>query len=160
MATANNPHTTGSLLPRSNSTLVVRTDFSSDAAWQSITRTLPLPTGEGFTADVTFLDDLAYRDVTLAQVLERVPEDYAHCLLLICDAVTMSDPRRLILVVDLLDEPGRQFRTTSELIQRVENNLSLRNMSFTEFLNFVGDDGIFHGFDPQYFNWKRHRGES
>jgi hypothetical protein len=40
----------------------------------------------------------------------------------------------------------RTFRAVLSTIQSIENNLSLANMDFEDFVNSVGKDGVFRGF--------------
>ena len=48
-------------LPRSEHGLVLRTDFSDEAAWQSLCRAMETPDPvHGFRAYVDFVDDPAY----------------------------------------------------------------------------------------------------
>lgn len=64
----------------------------------------------------------------------------------LADQTAMSPPDYPLLVVDLITEPGREFRAVPSQIQSIENNLSISNMDFAEFADSVGADGIFRGF--------------
>jgi hypothetical protein len=48
--------------------------------------------------------------------------------------------------MDLTRKPGRTFRVFPSQAWGVENNLSIANMGFEEFLESAGKDGIFRGF--------------
>ena len=134
-------------LPQSQAALVIRTDFSDDAAWEAIGAAILQLTEEGFGAQVEFVDDGAYRGVTKEQLLTLIPDgDERPFFLMIVDHVTVRSPEHPILVVDLWHEPGREFRAVPAAAQAIENNLSIANMDFAEFAEAVDEDGIFRGF--------------
>jgi hypothetical protein len=60
--------------------------------------------------------------------------------------VSLTHPEHPILVVDLFDEPGRTFRVVPSEMWSVENNLSIANMGFEDFVGAVDRDGVFRGF--------------
>jgi hypothetical protein len=133
-------------LPATRCALVVRTDFSDDAAWRSVVDAMLAPTEEDFQASLDLLDDPAYRDQTTAQLVGQVPEDYEHSFLIVVDALTINAPRHPVVVVDLYEDPGRVFRAVPRAVQAIENNLSIANMDFADFADSVDDSGIFEDF--------------
>ncbi len=140
-------------IPETENPLVLRTDFSDQAAWERIGAAIrePIVFDWGiqpmeFRANVEFVDDAAYRDVSKDQLLQLVPQNYAHSFIILIDRTAISQPESPLLIVDLLDEPGREFRAIPSEIQGIENNLSLANMSFFEFADAVDPDGVFRGF--------------
>ena len=133
-------------LPETENPLVLRTDFSNQSAWEEIRAEIQKPVGIfRFRANVEFVDDTAYQDITKEQLLQLVPEDYDHSFIMLVDQVTISHPEFPLLIVDLYDEPGREFRAIPSQIQGIENNLSIANMDFYEFAELVDEDGIFRG---------------
>ena len=58
----------------------------------------------------------------------------------------MSLPDHPLLIVDLFEGSGREFRARPSQIQTIENNLSIANMDFQEFAEAVDQSGIFRGF--------------
>ena len=50
-----------------------------------------------------------------------------------------------LLVVDLQEERGRQFRAVAAEVALVDNNLSIANMGFEEFAGLVDESGVFRG---------------
>ncbi len=64
----------------------------------------------------------------------------------IVDRIALTHPEHPILVVDLYTEPGRTFRVIPAEMWAVENNLSIVNMDFFEFADYVDQDGIYRGF--------------
>jgi len=132
-------------LPNTEDALVVRTDFSNQEIWMKIRETIKAPTGS-FRAYVEFWEDAELKGATKDQLLSLVPEKYEHGFLIIADAETIVDAEHPLLVVDLNDDFGREFRAIPKAIQSIENNLSISNMGFEEFADSVDNDGVFRGF--------------
>ena len=132
-------------IPRTEHALVLRTDFSDDASWKSICKAITAPVGE-FRACVDFLSDPEYEGIDTDQLVSLIPKGSGHTFVFVVDQTTISHPEHPVLCVDLYDELGRAFRVLPPQIQVVENNLSIANLSFYEFADFVDDDGIFCGY--------------
>jgi uncharacterized protein DUF6924 len=47
--------------------------------------------------------------------------------------------------VDLTDEPGKTFRVIPAEMWSVENNFSLANLDFADFVEAVDNEGIYRG---------------
>ena len=94
-------------------------------------------------ANVECVSDPAFAGVTAEDVLQLAPADYEHGFLLVVDQETVSSPEKLVLVVDLDEEPGRSFRAPPAEIQGIENNLSLANLFFWECADAVDENGVF-----------------
>ena len=124
--------------------LVLRTDFSSDATWESLCQAMQEPV-DGFQAYVTCISDRAFEGLTVEQLIQLAPET-VHSFLFIVDQIALTHPERPILVVDLFSEPGRTFRVVPAAMCWVENNLSIANMDFRDFADNADPDGIFRGF--------------
>jgi hypothetical protein len=131
-------------LPESDDALVIRTDYSNQAAWETLRAAIRAPV-RGFQAYVRFVDDVAYDGVTTAQLIELL-RDSKYSYVMVADATTLSHPDRPVLVLNLYPEAGAHFRAIPSQIQSVENNLSIANMDFEEFVESVDEDGIFRGF--------------
>jgi hypothetical protein len=140
-------------LPRTREALVLRTDFSDQEIWASICAEIRKPIDYmNFYVDIVFqaniecVEDEAFKDMTKDQLLQLLPDNYEHSFIMIVDRMTISLPEHPLLIVDLLDQPGREFRAIPSEIQGIENNLSIANMFFSEFADHVDEDGIFRGF--------------
>jgi hypothetical protein len=92
------------------------------------------------------LDDRDYSSATVAQILTAIPADYPHSFLVIADSIAIAQPDYPLLIIDLMDEPGRQFRAIAAEVSSIDNNLSIANMDFAEFAIAVDTDGVFRGF--------------
>ena len=130
-------------LPATEDSLVLRTDFSDDAVWDSVCAAISAPVGE-FQAQLSCVSDIAYDGLTVERLLKLKHGD--HGFVFIVDSVAITDPEMPVLVVDLEDEPGRTFRVVPSQMWSVENNLSLANMEFSEFADAVDQTGVFRGF--------------
>jgi hypothetical protein len=130
-------------IPRTQDSLVVRTDFSDEQAWQLICAAIRTP-ASGFRANVQFFSDPTYDGATVERLLGEAPDNLSF--LFVVDAAALHQPEHPVLVIDLFAEPGRTFRVIPSSLWSVENNLSIGNMDFDEFEENVGPDGIFRGF--------------
>jgi hypothetical protein len=132
-------------LPATPAALVLRTDFSDDAAWDAVCAASVTESPEGFQAGLSFVSDPSFAGLTVEQVAALPSEAHRTCLFLV-DHVTVTHPETPLVAVDLLDEPGRWFRVVPAQMWGVENNLSLANMFFREFADHADPDGVFRDF--------------
>ena len=134
-------------LPQTQNPLVLRTDFSSQATWETIRTEIQEPVGVlRFRANIEFLDNPQYAGLTATQLLELVSKNYPHNFIVIVDQAAISHPEHPLLIIDLFEGSGNEFRAIPSTIQSIENNLSIANMDFEEFAEAVDEDGIFRGF--------------
>ena len=133
-------------LPHTESSLLLRTDFHSDAAWSALCEATRQPSTEGFTASLECVSDPAFDGLSIDQLVGACRQGDVRRFAFVADRATLTDPERPILVVDLHDEPGRTFRVIPRELWSVENNLSIANMDFRDFADSVGADGVFRGF--------------
>ncbi|HWL08564.1 MAG TPA: hypothetical protein VNQ76_09175 [Planctomicrobium sp.] len=135
-------------LPKSNNSLLLRTDFSDETAWTALCTTVQMPSAEGFQARLDCVSDTDYDGLTVEQLIALAPKNGDYTFAFIADRIALTSPEQSVLVVDLYDEPGRTFRVTPSEMWSVENNLSIANMDYCEFADSVDADGVFRGF-PQ-----------
>jgi hypothetical protein len=134
-------------LPEYDYSLVIRTDFSDDAAWEQLCRAIQEPqTEHQFRASVECINDKACSGLAPVMVASVLPPGSQRPFVFLVDSQTISQPDYPVLVVDLLDEPGRTFRVAPAEAWGVENNLRLANMNFADFADSVDSDGVFRGF--------------
>jgi hypothetical protein len=126
------------------SSLLVRTDFTDDAAWEAVVAEATRPYGpESFSASLTPVSDTAFDGmgpVALAAI------DGTASVVFAADADSMADSDRTVVVVDRVEQPGRSFRVVMAHLWGVENNLRLANMDLADFLLMLDGDGVFRGF--------------
>ena len=130
--------------PATQDAPVLRTDFSDDAAWQAIRKEVLQPV-DGFYANVEFIDDPEFADLSKDDLMRSIPRALRHSFMVVADKVSMTGEHSL-LVVDLYTQPGREFRAEPSQIQGIENNLSIANMDFAEFADNCDPEGVFRGF--------------
>lgn len=135
-------------LPETANSLLLRTDFSDDAAWASLCMAVQQPNDEGFRAYLDCISDPAYDRLGVQELAAVHPKGGDRSFAFIADRTTLTDPERPVLVVDFYHEPGRTFRVTPQEMWGVENNLSIANMDFSEFADYADPDGVFRGFPP------------
>ena len=134
-------------LPDTSDSLVIRTDYSDDAAWDAVRAAMRAPSeGDGFQANVAFVSDPTLDGLDAEHVIGRWPPDRHDSFVFVVDATTLRDPEHPVLVVDLNEDRGRTFRVIPSSAWSVENNLSLANMDFRDFAESVDPDGVFRGF--------------
>lgn len=138
------------IIPETENALVLRTDFSEQSTWDLICKMIQKPVGLfGFRANVDFLSDEEYSNMTKEQLMSLIPKDYNHAFIMVVDQTTISHPDHPLLVIDLFGvEIENEFRAIPSQIQAIENNLSIANMDFEDFASEVGEDGIFRGYGP------------
>ena len=130
------------VLPRTRSTLVVRTDFSDDDAWRAIGTAVLKPVEEGCRTDAELLDDAAFRGLSTLQVLNRIPNDCENKLLVIVDELAVGVPRHPVLVVDLIDERGRSLRVEPAAVESMVDSINTATLRFASFEHWADADGI------------------
>jgi hypothetical protein len=128
---------------------LMRTSFGDPVAWDSLLEDVRESSAEFSDEPYDFMEvlqDPAYQDLTKEQILALVPSDYPHSFLVVADKATLTSPDHPLLVIDLYDEPGRDFRSVPDGIYSISANLDLANMDYSEFADSVDDDGVFRGF--------------
>jgi hypothetical protein len=133
-------------LPKTDRSLLLRTDFSDDAAWAALCEAVQEPSEEGFQARLVCINDTAFDRLTVEQLVALAPKGGDHTFAFIADRIALTIPERPVLVVDLYDAPGRTFRVIPRELWGIENNLSIANMDFNEFADNADPDGVFRGF--------------
>jgi hypothetical protein len=131
-------------IPITDNPLIIRTDFSDQAAWDELTDEVQEPP-DPFVFNMEFLDDRENNGATVEKIMAALPEDYPHSFLVIVDKTAISKPEHPLLIVDLLEDRGNKFRALAPHVASIENNLSLANMSFDEFAEAVDETGVFRG---------------
>jgi hypothetical protein len=131
-------------IPSSGDMPFIRTDFSNDAAWHEVVARAKRLSPEGFQANLQIIDPADFSGIE-APRLRGLAADTNHAAIFVADEITMTEPERHVLCIDLLGW-GRSFRVVPEELRGLENNLSIANMDFDEFADSVEDDGVFRGF--------------
>lgn len=133
--------------PDDLTSLVLRSDFSDNAAWDLVTAAIDSCTSHRIA---TFISDPAYTDITVQALVDmdaaaELAEKLAY--LFLADATTMVDPEHPLLAIDLYVEPGRTFRVPTRWYADVSTNLTIANMDFAEFADATDESGTYRGFE-------------
>lgn len=127
--------------------LVVRTDFSDDAAWARVCTAVEAANCEGYTPTLVRVNDRAYEGLTSDELRAHVgPETF---YLFMVDARTVADSEQPLLVVDVdpeSEKQGRVFRAVPRDVCAIDANLGIANMDFNELADSVDVGGVFRGF--------------
>jgi hypothetical protein len=136
------------LLPRLDCSLLVRTNFTSDEAWQQVSEAAQATYEDGFQGYIEPISDATFDRATWQVVKAAVPtSDDGASVLFIADSTTLASQDHPILVVDLPGTAGkRPFRCIPAELWSIENNLNIANMDWEDFADAVDGDGVFRGF--------------
>lgn len=126
-------------VPDTENTLLIRTDFSDQAAWDRLCKTIATPNADGFRAYVDIVDDRAFADANLDDA-----DLGTKSLVIVADARTLSDRDHPFLCINVATR--QSIRVIASELWSIENNLSIANMDFDEFVTTAGADGVFRGF--------------
>ncbi|WP_424568662.1 DUF6924 domain-containing protein [Streptomyces sp. CH-036] len=139
--------------------LVIRTDYTDDAAWGEIVAALARAVeGErDWEAAVHLVEDRRWDGVTGDKALAAAARDEELSVVFLADEVTMRSPLRPLLALDLgadddedLDPvyyqelidspPPREVRVVPDDVHMVHGNLQLANVDFAEFVEDAAAD--------------------
>ena len=143
-------------------TPLIRTDFSSDEAWQhvvdSVTKESDLASGDRYTPNVQPVSDRGFENATPETLAEAWPRDI-HGYVMLADTQSVREAKSgsdlTVVFVDLYAEEedeelgevfGSSFRCATSAVASIEVNLSIANVDFSEFADSAGDDGVVRGF--------------
>ena len=134
-------------IPQTQEPLVLRTDFSNEGQWTAICTEIVTPHPEyGFIPYVEFISDIHFQNFTEEMLNSHPPTEYQHAFIFLVDDLTFSNPEHPILCIGLLHNKGMKFRTLPSEMWCVENNLSISNMDFENFIDQLDENGIYRGF--------------
>ena len=143
------------MIPETKDALVLRTDFSDEAAWQAVCAAIQKPQeiipGQPFQAYVEFVSDSQYDGLAGEELLTSLVEGPYRSFAFVVDSEAITNPVHPILVIDLneYEEPGRTFRVIPSQMWSVENSLSIANADFRDFADVVDENGIHRGFPTE-----------
>jgi hypothetical protein len=127
--------------------LVVRTDFSDDAAWESVCDIIRFADVEEYVPTLVTLEDREYEGASADALFQLADPELQYFF--IADSQTMTHPEQPLVVVDngtYSPHPGRTFRSVPAEVCAIDANLGISNMDFWEFADAVDNDGVFRGF--------------
>jgi hypothetical protein len=147
---------------------VICISFSNPQAWTLIKTQVAAPqldavSGMEFSANVRFIEQPAFANLSCLDIVRRLPAEYSGFVVFVVDEQTIEHQEHPLIVIgfapqgddsaDFARNPSQTpaqdikfFRAIPSAIQSIENNLSIANMDFEDFANAVGKDGVFRGF--------------
>lgn len=132
-------------LPQTPETLVLRTHFGDDAAWETVCDEIRRSSCEGYVHTYSFVSDPAWSDFPSDRFTSfPVPPYYFF----VVDRTTLEHPEHPVLAVNLdkNDEEPYTFRMIPSNAAALAANLEIANMDFVEYAENADSDGIFRGF--------------
>lgn len=139
--------------------LLVRTDFTDDDAWEQVRDEATREYGrDGFRAYVEPVSDPEWDGVAWEAVKAAAPAgDEGPSVLFIADSITFASPAHPVLVVDLQDKflsvtefseiAGRTpFRCIPSALWDVENNLNIANLDWEDYVS-LADGGVYRSYE-------------
>ncbi|MDR7275976.1 DUF6924 domain-containing protein [Catenuloplanes atrovinosus] len=124
--------------------LLLRTDFTDDAAWDTFRKTLQRHLDD-YRASMLFVDDRAHAGLTPGGLVRLAEGDEDLAFAFLADEEAINDPEHPVIAVDLADEPGRAFRVVASELFSVQTNLDLATTDFADFARMAGRDGVYRG---------------
>lgn len=133
--------------PRVDTSLVLRTDFSDDQAWEALQAAI---SDEDEHGEATFVSDPAYEGATVQSLIDvdvAAADDARVCHVFVADAVAMTGGEHALLVVDLFSPPYERVRVAPTAFAEVAVNLSIANLDVADFADESDPEWIFRGSD-------------
>ncbi len=131
-----------------DASILIRTDFSDNAAWEVLISALAVQNTDGFCGYFAAVDDQQFKGLGIAKLLSLGRQQVPNHTIYVADRETFASEEHSILCLDLDRENDRYFRVIPSEAWGPENNLRIANMDYSDFLNAADDDGVFRGFKP------------
>lgn len=132
-------------IPTSEQAVIIRADYSDSAAWEAIIA-MAQAVPEPFIFNMQLVEDQDFDGATAMELMNALGKNYPQSFFVIADRRTFADSDHALLVVDLMECRGREFRAIPSQIASIDNNLSIANMDFGQFADAADETGIFRGF--------------
>jgi hypothetical protein len=135
--------------PDDLTSLVLRTDFSDDAAWDALKAAIDC---RDTHRSATYVSDRTYDRVTVQALVDidaAASDDDKLTYVFLADTNAMTDEEHPLLAVDLYTEPSRTFRLPARWYADVSANLTIANADFADFADATNESGTFRGFDAE-----------
>ncbi|WP_412027838.1 DUF6924 domain-containing protein [Deinococcus yunweiensis] len=138
--------------PDDLTSLLIRADYSNEAAWQAAFDVVAAPVllpglPASFRARFTVVQDVSFGRLTMTG-LHEVLQDSPVPEVFVADHLTVMGEEHTLLVVRVAPSDRgatESFRVAPSFAWAVQNNLSLANMDFLDFLADVDSDGVYRG---------------
>jgi hypothetical protein len=133
-------------LPSTEASLLVRTDFTDDAAWEATKAATLAENEDGFRAYVHVVDDAALSGTTWQELRSAaLALDHRGVVLFVADGPALVGDHP-IQVVDLSTSARPPFRCVARELWGIDNRVSDATMDWEDFADNVESDGTYRGF--------------
>ncbi len=133
-------------LPSTEASLLVRTDFGDDAAWEQTKAACLGENDDGFRAYLEVVDDASLDEATWQDLRQTVLGlERKASVLFVADHMALSAGHP-VQVVDVSRTARPPFRCVASELWGVENNLNLANMEWEDFADNIESDGVYRGY--------------
>lgn len=130
-------------IPEIDDSLVVRTWFGDEAAWQRTVAAVSTPSPQGYVAYVQYCDDSANDGATMAELHDAM--DFGEAAVgFIADEMAQTSEGFPLLVIDVTGDEREPFRCPATLAWDVENDLNLNDTPWESYLDALRD-GVWTG---------------
>ncbi|WP_405163862.1 hypothetical protein OG203_01680 [Nocardia sp. NBC_01499] len=133
-----------------NKSVLVRTWFGDDRAWESLVREVLTPGKEGSLASTTLVNDPEFEGLSPEALKAKHPGGAIVSFL--ADEITLTDPEHPILAVRVLPPQDydrgdyKPFRVVPAELSSVDTNINDANLDWEDFANRVDTNGIYRGY--------------
>jgi hypothetical protein len=124
-------------------TPLVRTWFGDEVEWRGLLSAIRTPSVDGFIAYVDVVEDPSLDGATPSQVAVSLPTKSEYTIAILADQRSMTDAEQPLLVI--LANGGKDppaLRVIPSALWGIENNMSLANMEWGDFVGSADDDGV------------------
>ncbi len=121
---------------------LVKIEPGYEQGWAELVHSVSSPPAP-FIANIAYVKS---EGISVDDLLSGLAKDYPHAVIFVADSHTFTSTDRSCLVIDLLDSSKPRFRALPKTLASIENNLSIANMDFTEFVEAAKASGVFSGF--------------
>lgn len=125
-------------------TPLVRTDFSSDHLWQRLVAAIATPSPDGFIAYLHLIENRMFDGADPHALCHDLRSAADVALLIVADRLTMTSDEMPLLCLSIFEQEASLRVVPSEL-WAIENNISIANADFDDFVRSADADGIYRG---------------
>ena len=124
-------------------TPLVRTWFGDERGWRALLSATRTPSIDGFLAYVDVVEHPSLDGATPSHVAALLPTKSEYSIAILADQRSMTDAEQPLLVVlaNGSNDPP-ELRVIPSALWGIENNMSLANMEWGDFVGSADNDGV------------------
>lgn len=135
-----------------NASVLIRTDYTDNNGWADVATAVQAPSSpDGFAANLILVNDAVWDSISVEDLLDEIA-DVSMSYVFLADTETIGHPEHPVLAINASAtvrrgmEQGRTVRVIPSAMWSIENNLSIANLDFADYVENADPDGIFRGF--------------